>query len=176
MKQLITLSFLVFVFPLIISASEISFQSGSMGAIVTLKPDEIVAGEPSSLQIRFSDSRNIFTLKRCDCRIKITHESGKVLIDYKIEQDDRFIEEHPKDISLVFPKTGKYAIAVSGTSLNQVFSPFELKGETSITSSRVSQGEKNWQNFKQRMISYVIPLMILLIVTGFGFQFILKKK
>ncbi len=176
MKQLILFPLFAFLFPITLLANDLQLQSGPVGAIVTLKPEKIVAEEPASLWLKFSDSRGLLTLKRCYCRIKIIDDKGEVVIDYKIEQDDRYIEERAKEIPLTFPKIGNYRITVSGISTNKVFEPFEIKGEISVTKRHIYESEKRWQNLKRTIVSYVIPVIVFLMVFAFGFKFAIKKR
>lgn len=174
MKQTILLLALVMFFPIMTYALDISTKSGPMSAEIVINPDPIIAGEKSVIWLKFSDTRKLFTLKRCDCYIKISEEKGTDVINYRIEQDKDYIEEFVKEFAIVFPDIGNYKITISGISTNKVFEPFELTEKITVSNKHKTEAEKRWESFKDKIVSYIIPFIIILLAMTFGFRFILK--
>ncbi|MEK7567473.1 MAG: hypothetical protein AAB513_00945 [Patescibacteria group bacterium] len=167
---------LFFFLPFFVFAKDISLQSGTIGVVLSIKPDEIVAREPVQMYLEFKSTSPLFSFKRCNCRIKITEKNGKEILNYQLEQNENYIEDRVKEIPFIFPNTGDYLITISGESTNKVFSPFNMKEKVIVTLKHQTEGEKRWEEFKEWLISLGIPIAVVLITAGIIFRFALKKK
>lgn len=135
-----------------------------------------IAKEETSISIKILDKSRLFSLKRCDCRLRITDASGKEILNYPLEQQENYIAEKIKDIKLTFPQKGKYALEVSGSSTNKVFPSFLLSNTIEIKDEKISEGEKQLERTKQWLVDQVLPFVIVIIILAIGYQFILKRK
>ena len=176
MKYLLSISLIFLIFPFSVSAKDLSFQSGFIKATLTIKPDEIVAGEGVGIFLEFKDGSGLFSLKRCDCRIKIQNQNKEDVLNLKLQQNEQYVDDRIKEIPYIFKDTGIYTIIISGVSVNKVFPTFSMSEKLEISLKHKTEGEKRFESLKETLVSLVIPLAIVLIIAGIASRFLIKKK
>ncbi|MDO8492507.1 MAG: hypothetical protein Q7S34_02615 [bacterium] len=168
------LTFVLFEMPA--EASAVTGQSGTIGANLTITPDDPIALESVTFNIEFRDTAKYFTLKRCNCSLSIKDDSGSIIYSAPLLQDGTYVNERIPPITFTFPAVGAYLIEIAGTSTNQVFKPFVIKFEQKIESKHVAPWIKKLKAWINTLFSDVLPVIVALVVLPLGWKFLVVQK
>lgn len=145
--------FLLFFFPLLVQAHTNNSSNGLRVTVHTTPDDSPIAGEPSTVYILFEDERRIFSLKECDCSVRITL-NGKEIFSSVLTPG---VDHEGADFSSIvytFPTTGIFSVHIEGAPSGE--EPFE--SFTFEIPVRVER-ENNWArqaNQLEKLLFYVL--------------------
>ena len=159
-----------------ISLAHILKTDNTIGAVLHTDPDDDpIAGQLTNFYFEFKDKTNRLDLNKCDCKVEISNNSNEILY-----RDSLFAQTHNADLSnpsfsFVFPQKNVYHLLVSGTPKNNTsFDSFQLSYDIRVAReicAAINSTKSNDTNF---IFLYIIPSIILLVLSLFLFKKIKK--